>query len=213
MPPASALFSNMFGSMPFNNILNMKEPVLHRLFVLKRFMKKLTVNGIEFSLTRKKIKNINLRIKGPEGKVEVSAPLLCPEAVIIRFVQSRTDWILKKQKETIRRSEDLMRDPTAEDILQLKARISPVISYWEVRTGLHPTQWKLRKMKSVWGTCNTKTGVITFNSHLAYKSDEFLSYVILHEMAHLKEASHGEKFKSILDHYMPEWRSIRKNQL
>lgn len=177
------------------------------------FMKKLTVNEIEISLTRKKIKNINLRIKGPDGNVEVSAPLLCPEAVIIRFVQSRTDWILKKQQETIRRSEALTREPTTEDLLLLKKRISPMVSYWELRTGLHPMQWRLRKMKSVWGTCNTKTGVITFNSHLAFKNDEFLNYVVLHEMAHLKEASHGEKFKSILDQYMPEWRSIRKEQL
>ncbi len=185
----------------------------NRLFVLKEIMEKLTVNGIEISLTRKKIKNINLRIKGPEGKVEVSAPLLCPEAIIIRFIQSRTEWILKKQQETIRQSEDLKRDPTEEDILQLRARIAPMVSHWELQTGLHPSQWKLRKMKSVWGTCNTKTGVLTFNSHLAFKSDDFLNYVVLHEMAHLKEASHGEKFKSILDQYMPEWRSIRKSQL
>ena len=170
----------------------------------------MNVNGIEFTLTRKRVKNINLRVKAPDGAVEVSAPFLMPEAAVKRFVASRESWIREKQEQIVQRSADITREPSKEDLARLKEEIPQRIAEWESVTGLHPAGWRLRKMKSCWGTCNTKTGILTFNSRLAFKSPEFRNYVVLHEMAHLREASHGERFKAMLDLYMPEWRKIRK---
>lgn len=92
----------------------------------------------------------------------------------------------------------------------LKMEIESVLPIWEERTGLYCSDWQTKLMKSRWGTCNTRTKKIWINLQLVQKSPECLEYVILHELAHLKERGHGPEFKAILDQYMPEWREIRK---
>ena len=93
---------------------------------------------------------------------------------------------------------------------QLCEALSRVLPVWEERTGLHPTEWKTKYMKTRWGTCNTKVGRVWFNVQLAKYPPECLDYVVLHELAHLKEPSHNADFKAILDAHMPTWRSVRK---
>ncbi len=56
---------------------------------------------------------------------------------------------------------------------------------------------------------NTKTGKIWFNLQLAKKTPECLEYVILHELIHLVERNHDEKFVALMDRYMPMWREVR----
>lgn len=92
----------------------------------------------------------------------------------------------------------------------LKMEIESVLPVWEKKTGLYCSGWQTKMMKSRWGTCNTRTKKIWINLQLAQKSPECLEYVILHELAHLKERGHGPEFKAILDQYMPEWREVRK---
>lgn len=92
----------------------------------------------------------------------------------------------------------------------LKMEIESVLPVWEERTGLYCSGWQTKQMKTRWGTCNTQTKKIWLNLQLAQKSPECLEYVVLHELAHLKERGHGPAFKAILDQYMPEWREIRR---
>lgn len=56
----------------------------------------------------------------------------------------------------------------------------------------HPSL-RIRKMKTRWGVCNTKTYVITLNLELITKDINCLDYVIYHELSHLVEANHSEK--------------------
>jgi len=64
-------------------------------------------------------------------------------------------------------------------------------------------------MTTRWGTCNTKTGKIWLNLQLAKKTPECLEYVILHELVHLVEKTHNERFVSLMDKYMPMWREVK----
>ena len=66
-------------------------------------------------------------------------------------------------------------------------------------------------MTTRWGTCNAKTRKIWLNLQLAKKTPESLEYVILHELIHLTEASHNDRFLALMDKYMPNWRDIRKS--
>ena len=61
-------------------------------------------------------------------------------------------------------------------------------------------------MKTKWGSCNTITNNIRLNSELAKKPRECLEYVIVHEMTHLLEASHNQKFVGLMDSFIPQWR-------
>ena len=168
---------------------------------------------IEYTLIRKrKKKRITLYVKPPDGRVEVTAPWLAPKSVIDAFVLSKADWIRAKQAQIqtkTDRNEDLGPITEAEREA-LRARIERLMPVWVQKTGLEPSVWRIRSMKTRWGSCNTKTRSINFALELARKDDDCLNYIILHELAHISVPNHGPEFKAILDRYMPEWREVRK---
>ncbi len=77
-------------------------------------------------------------------------------------------------------------------------------------TGLVPSDWSVKAMKTRWGTCNCKTGKIWLSLYLAQKDECCLEYVILHELCHLKYHDHGDGFKTLLGHYMSDWKERKK---
>ena len=91
----------------------------------------------------------------------------------------------------------------------LKTEIARLLPKWEKTTGLKATGWQTKYMTTRWGTCNMKTGKIWLNLQLAKKTPECLEYVILHELVHLVEKTHNERFVSLMDKYMPMWREVK----
>ncbi|NLL64183.1 MAG: M48 family metallopeptidase [Clostridiaceae bacterium] len=91
----------------------------------------------------------------------------------------------------------------------LKKEINRVLPYWINFTGLCPSSWQIKDMKTRWGTCNTKTRKIWLNLQLAKCPPICLEYVILHELIHLVEGSHNKKFTNLMDHFMPNWREVK----
>jgi predicted metal-dependent hydrolase len=91
----------------------------------------------------------------------------------------------------------------------LKAEIARLLPKWEKTTGLKSAGWQTKYMITRWGTCNVKTGKIWLNLQLAKKTLECMEYVILHELVHLVEKKHNEKFVTLMDKYMPLWREVR----
>lgn len=161
---------------------------------------------VEYKLTRKKIKNINLRIS-KSGEVLVSAPYLCPKFVIDNFVCSKEEWILKK-KESI--SAQNLQTFTKEQRLFFKNKLQVLIPKWEKITGLHCKSFRIKDMRTRWGSCNPRTGNININIQLMNKPEICLEYVILHELTHLKVANHSKEFYSNIEKFMPEYKKIRK---
>jgi predicted metal-dependent hydrolase len=90
----------------------------------------------------------------------------------------------------------------------LKAEIERLLPKWEKMTGLKAESWQTKYMTTRWGTC-TATGKIWLNLQLAKKTPECLEYVILHELVHLVEKKHDERFVALMDKYMPMWREVR----
>lgn len=93
--------------------------------------------------------------------------------------------------------------------LQLKERIPELLSRWEPVIGKEVSDWGVKKMKTKWGSCNITQARIWLNLELAKKPVDCLEYVLVHEMVHLLERNHGDKFLSYLDHFMPRWRQFR----
>ncbi len=93
----------------------------------------------------------------------------------------------------------------------LKTEIDRILPKCEQITGLHPNEWQIKYMTTRWGTCNINSRKIWINLQLAKKTPECLEYIILHELTHLKEKNHNEKFIVMMDEFMPNWREIRKN--
>ena len=89
---------------------------------------------------------------------------------------------------------------------RLRERIPEIIAKWEPRIGVVVADWRVRRMKTRWGTCNREARRIWLNSELAKKPVACLEYVVVHEMVHLIERAHNERFQGILDRVMPNWR-------
>ncbi len=92
---------------------------------------------------------------------------------------------------------------------RLKARAPDLIDKWSKKTGVTISDWQIQKMKTKWGSCNIEEGNIRLNLDLAKKPLPCLEYIILHELLHFKERQHNDRFKALLDTYMPDWRSRR----
>ena len=73
----------------------------------------------------------------------------------------------------------------------------------------------LQRMKTKWGSCNHRAGHIRLNTELVKKPKDLLEYVIVHEMTHLMERPHNDRFVALLDQHYPTWREARAelNQL
>lgn len=168
--------------------------------------------GISFEIQRKAIKNIHLHVKAPKGLVIVTAPMRTKDEYIEKIVREKSDWI-KKQQRRMQERVTLMPDGNVDWKAlrkQLEMNLSVRLPEWEAITDLKCSSWYIRKMKTRWGSCNTKTHRISFNLHLARVSKRCLDYIILHELLHVKIPNHGQAFKANMDKYMPNWREIRK---
>jgi len=95
---------------------------------------------------------------------------------------------------------------------QLKEQIAPALEQWQKVIGVDVEEWSVKQMKTKWGSCNTEVRRVWFNLELAKKSQGCLEYVIVHEMMHLLERHHNERFIAYMDQFLPSWRS-RRNEL
>lgn len=91
----------------------------------------------------------------------------------------------------------------------LHATVPELIRHWESVLGVKVQRYFLQRMKTRWGSCNPRAGHIRLNTELVKKPRDLVSYVVLHEMAHLIEADHGERFVALLQQHYPGWRETR----
>ena len=77
--------------------------------------------------------------------------------------------------------------------------------------GVYASEWRIKNMKTRWGTCNVLCRRIWFNLQLAKKTPDCLEYIVVHELTHLYERSHNAVFKAYMDRFYPDWRAVRKS--
>jgi predicted metal-dependent hydrolase len=91
----------------------------------------------------------------------------------------------------------------------LRERLTPFIKKWENQLGVISKEWKIKKMKTKWGSCNQDAKRVWFNLELAKVDDYCIDYVVMHELAHLKVRNHGKQFIQILNTNMSDWEQRR----
>lgn len=84
-----------------------------------------------------------------------------------------------------------------------------MIARWAPRLGVRVVGYFLQRMKTKWGSCNDRTGTIRLNTELVKKPKDLLEYVVVHEMLHLIEPVHSERFLALMSKYYPAWREAR----
>lgn len=87
--------------------------------------------------------------------------------------------------------------------------VPALIRKWEPRIGVQVAGYFLQRMKTKWGGCNHRAGNIRLNTELVKKPKDLLEYVVVHEMLHLIEPTHSERFVALLERHYPSWREAR----
>ena len=95
---------------------------------------------------------------------------------------------------------------------QMKELVPPIIAKWEKAMGISLNEFGIKKMKTKWGTCNKEAKRIWLNLELAKKPFHCIEYIIVHELVHLLERNHNDKFVAYMNHFLPEWKHL-KNEL
>jgi len=93
---------------------------------------------------------------------------------------------------------------------ELKNKIIELVEKWQPRIGKQVEDFSIRKMKTKWGSCNSATKTIILNSELAKKPLNCLEYIFVHEMIHLHERNHNQRFKELLEKHLPNWQLLKK---
>lgn len=219
---------------------------------------------IIYILTRKPVKNINIRVK-PDGKVMVSANKNVPVSYIDNLIRDKENFIFRAIKKFEERQKNSPACPVNyEDgeilkilgkyrklqvlkgqtesvimngdkiILTVKDRDDRkhkevMINKWlkgletEVflkvcsqtygifqKYGVKYPEIKIRKMKSIWGSCQPKKGIITLNSKLIEAPEKCIEYVVTHEFVHFLYPNHSRKFHEFMTSIMPDWKERKK---
>ncbi|KTD55364.1 M48 family metallopeptidase [Legionella quateirensis] len=217
------------------------------------------IDGISIEISRKPIKNMNLRIYPPDGLVKVSAPLRYSDRLIRQHLQEKCEWI-RAQRERIRERSSFKEEnlQTGETIAfqgknylliieehhgpskitvdgelihfftqphttlnqkqivldrwyrrEMESLLPELIKHWETIINVRITEWGIKKMKTRWGSCNTRARRIWLNLNLIKKPLVCLEYVLVHELVHLLEASHNKRFYALMTQFMPQWREYQ----
>ena len=92
---------------------------------------------------------------------------------------------------------------------RLKERLPLLIRHYQKVMGVEVVKFGIKQMKTKWGACSPAAGRIWINLELARKPPECLEYIVVHEMVHLLEPRHDDRFKALMEKFLPKWRFYR----
>lgn len=223
-------------------------------------VKETLICDIPVIITKKKMKNLYLRVDKQTGVVKVSIPNSVSFKEAEEFVRKNIDWIIKNREEVEQRTAQLPHEYCNGESIELWGKnyeiefvpsycdkgvyvrddkvviLAPLDSDKEYRealvnrwyrqelsdaidlykehcclvTGVSPKEWRIKDMKTKWGTCNYTEGRIWLSLNLVHRPRMCLEYVMYHELTHLYVPNHGPEFKAYMDRFCPDWRKIKR---
>lgn len=173
------------------------------------------VDGLAVVVARKRIRRINLRVKA-DGRIFLSVPYWgATLATAEAFLRDKWSWVVATRNKILARLPPggMPKPPTPDEKRALAARLGEVLSElmprWMARLSEPGVTWKMRPLKTLWGSCHIRKRHILFNSELAHAPRELVEYVVVHELTHLQVPNHGPRFYAMMDARLPGWRLLR----
>ena len=177
----------------------------------KQEMQLRTAGGIRYELTRKKVKNLNIRVR-EDGTVAVSVPLRTSAEAADRFVAERAQWVQEARERARRRAaRDAQPLPDRETALAYFTAMSDKVypAFAGVLGGQKPVL-KVRSMTSRWGVCCPGKRQITLALQLYNQPPAAQIYVVVHEYCHFLQLNHSPAFWAEVEKLLPDWKARRE---
>jgi len=170
-----------------------------------------SVEGIQYELVRKKVKQLHLRVRD-NGTVMVSIPLTASLEQADRFVLQNAQWIRDTRVKNIAKlNKDRQPLPSKAEALARFTAMSDQVypAFADVLNGQKPTI-KVRDMSSRWGVCAISKRQITFALQLYNKPSAAQIYVVVHEYCHFLQLNHSPAFWAEVEKLLPDWKARRE---
>lgn len=167
--------------------------------------------GVEYTLTRKRVKNLNLRL-APDGSVRASAPLRASGAAVDAFVAAHAGWVQKAlaRQQAAEAAWAALPTPTAAECLPLFEAVSErVFPRFEKVLGGKKPVLKVRDMRTRWGSCHPAKRQITLAARLALQPPQAIEYVVVHEYCHFVHPDHQAGFWALVESLLPDYKARR----
>ena len=167
--------------------------------------------GVEYTLTRKRVKNLNLRL-APDGSVRASAPLRASGAAVDAFVAAHAGWVQKAlaRQQAAEAARAALPTPTAAECLPLFEAVSErVFPRFEKVLGGKKPVLKVRDMRTRWGSCHPAKRQITLAARLALQPPQAIEYVVVHEYCHFVHPDHQAGFWALVESLLPDYKACR----
>ena len=167
------------------------------------------VIDMNYEIIYSKRKTISLVIK--EGSLIVRAPIGTKQSKIRDLVESHRSWIEKSIAKTIARAEaDKISKEEEKKLRKAAKTILPVkTKYYAQKMGLKYGRITITGAKTRFGSCSSK-GNISYSFRLMRFPNDAIDYVVVHELAHLVEMNHSQKFWAIVASVFPDYKDRRK---
>ncbi|EKD80307.1 MAG: hypothetical protein ACD_40C00145G0012 [uncultured bacterium] len=160
---------------------------------------------MEYILVRARKRTLSLQVT-QTGEVVARAPIFMPKFLIDRFIDEKKPWIAKRLKELTKPASPKVAYFTEANLHKYIER--EVVKYSKIM-GLHPTNLRFTQVTSYWGTC-APSGILSFNLSLRFTPSNVITYVIIHELAHLRWKGHGKRFWELVKKTYPPTDEMRK---
>ena len=207
----------------------MNVPSANHSFLLDSAIHCLAQADIELHITKKRVKNINFRLK--PHKLLVSVPISLSSAQAALAIEKRVPWAIANHAQVLeqyKRKQIPSKDASIanntlllwgvkqsftlshdEKIAYYRQQLSEVVpalfKKWQPIVGAHANEIRLKKMHTRWGSCNTRAGRIWLSIYLPAYPIECTEYVIVHELCHLHHANHSRAFWQTVATAMPDY--------
>ena len=169
-----------------------------------------TVAGVTYTLTRRRVRNINLRVR-TDGSVAASAAPRVSVMKVDAFVASKADWVRSAQaRVAARREQEAAQQPELPTRAEALAHI-PVLcrayypQFAATCPGGHMPKIAVRDMTTRWGSCSS-AGNLNYNWKLVLMPERVMDYVVIHELAHRKEMNHSARIYAVVAQQMPDYK-------
>ena len=170
-----------------------------------------SVEGIQYELVRKKVKQLHLRVRS-NGTVMVSIPLTASLEQADRFVLQNAQWIRDTRVKNITKlNKDNADLPDKATVLAYFTAMSDKVypAFAGVLNGQKPAI-KVRSMTSCWGVCHMAKRQITFALQLYNMPEAAQIYVVVHEYCHFLQLNHSPAFWAEVEKLLPDWKARRE---
>lgn len=147
------------------------------------------------------------------GKIGVSAPQTASKHFIEKCLIQKKEWILSKLEYYKALPPPIQPSDTKKEyeshkesaLLFVKKKVGEINAHYNFAYN----EVHIKNQKTLWGSCSRR-GNLNFNYKIALIREELAEYIVAHELCHLKEFNHSEKFWNLVGETIPHHKELRK---